>query len=144
MRVQRKGKVQLADHRSLVITDVGQPVYATDDDTFVFNPVGGTFIGIVKRLVSSGVVVVGFDLDCTAIRMAPGRSAKRYRTKTFDAEMRQGVLRHVAADDAALTLPAIADGLDDCLSSLSAVRTTKLEIDPAAADSIRAADLTAG
>jgi hypothetical protein len=24
-----------------VITDVGQPVYATDDDTFVFSPVGG-------------------------------------------------------------------------------------------------------
>jgi hypothetical protein len=44
-----------------VITDVGQPVYATDDDTFVFSPVGGVFVGFVHRFVSAGVVIVDFD-----------------------------------------------------------------------------------
>jgi hypothetical protein len=38
--LKTKGFVQLSVSGA-VITDVGQPVYATDDDTFVFSPVGG-------------------------------------------------------------------------------------------------------
>jgi hypothetical protein len=41
-----------------VITDVGQPVYATDDDTFAFSPVSGYFVGYVSRFVSAGVAIV--------------------------------------------------------------------------------------
>jgi hypothetical protein len=44
-----------------VITDVGLPVYATDDDTFSYSPVAGSFIGLVKRFVSAGNVVVEFN-----------------------------------------------------------------------------------
>jgi hypothetical protein len=44
-----------------VITDVGQPVYATDDNAFTFLPVGGVFIGFVKRFVSAGVAVIDFN-----------------------------------------------------------------------------------
>lgn len=60
VRVVTKGTAQLSVSGA-VITDVGQPVYATDDDTFVFLPTGGVFIGFVKRFVSSGVVEVQFD-----------------------------------------------------------------------------------
>jgi hypothetical protein len=60
VRLIASGEVQLSV-TGAVITDVGQPVYATDDDTFVFLPTGAVFIGFVKRFVSSGVVVVGFD-----------------------------------------------------------------------------------
>jgi hypothetical protein len=46
-----------------VITDVGLPVYATDDDTFAFSPVSGYFVGYVHRFVSAGVAIVAFDAD---------------------------------------------------------------------------------
>src|SRR5688572_21546443 len=42
VRVVESGKIQLSVSGA-VITDVGQPVYATDDDTFVFNPAGAAF-----------------------------------------------------------------------------------------------------
>jgi len=60
VRVRKRGVVQLSVSGA-VITDVGQPIYATDDDTFVFSPVGGIFIGKVVRFASSGVVDVEFD-----------------------------------------------------------------------------------
>lgn len=142
---KRNGQVQLAVSGA-VITDVGQPVYATDDDTFVFNPVGGTFIGIVKRFVSSGVVVVGFDLDLYSDPYGDWPIRETLTgVKTFDAQdCGKAFFCTDAADDDALTLPAIADGLDDCLIvAIGAFGTTKLKIDPAAADNIRAADLAA-
>lgn len=54
-----KGLIQLAV-TSVSITDIGQPVYATDDDTFALTP-SGSFIGFVHHFVSSGVCVVDFD-----------------------------------------------------------------------------------
>lgn len=60
VEVVKKGEIELAV-TGAVITDVGQPVYATDDDTFVFLPTGGVFIGFVKRFVAAGVAVVEFN-----------------------------------------------------------------------------------
>jgi hypothetical protein len=60
VRVKKRGVVRLAVSGA-VITDVGQPVYATDDDTFVFSPVASVFIGKVIRFDSSGLVDVEFD-----------------------------------------------------------------------------------
>ncbi len=61
--VWKRGAVKLSVSGA-AITDVGRPVYATDDNTFVFagpGPSGSTFIGRVVRYVSSGVVIVEFD-----------------------------------------------------------------------------------
>ena len=116
VELRTKGKVQLAV-AGAVITDRGQPVYATDDDTFVFNPVGGSFIGRVHRFVSSGVVIVEFD----ASGMTDPYAAWPIRetlaaVKTFDAQdCGKAFFCTAAADDDALTLPAIADGLNDIL-----------------------------
>jgi hypothetical protein len=60
VRVVTEGVVKLSVSGA-VITDVGQPVYATDDNTFVFSPVGGVYIGNVTRFVESGVVEVTFN-----------------------------------------------------------------------------------
>ena len=60
VRVKKRGVVKLSVSGA-VITDVGQPIFATDDDTFVFTPVGSVFIGKVIRFVSAGVVDVEFD-----------------------------------------------------------------------------------
>lgn len=58
-RVVKRGLIKLAV-ASLAITDVGRPVYASDDDTFNLTGIG-SFIGHVDRYVSSGVGVVRFD-----------------------------------------------------------------------------------
>ena len=44
----------------VAITDVGKPVYATDDNTFVISGLG-TKIGYVRRYVASGYAEVAFD-----------------------------------------------------------------------------------
>jgi len=55
-----KGQVQLAVG-SLAITDVGKAVYASDDATFTLTESTNSYIGTVKRFVSTGVGIVAFD-----------------------------------------------------------------------------------
>jgi hypothetical protein len=144
-QVIESGKVKLAVSGA-VITDVDQPVYATDDDTFTFNPVGGIFIGRVHRFVSSGVVVVKFDASAMFDPYAAWPIRETLTgVKTFDAQdCGKAFFCTDAADGDALTLPAIADGLNDILIvAIGAYGTTQIKIDPAAADNIRAADLAA-
>lgn len=142
--VQMRGEIQLAVTGAL-ITDVRQPIYAADDDSFQFSPVGGIFVGFVKRFVSSGVVVVEFDangfLDPWFMYSVREELTS---TKTFDAED-CGKLFTVtaAADDAALTLPAIAAGLSGItILAIGAFGTTKVKIDPNASDMILGPDIT--
>lgn len=144
VRVVESGKLQLSV-TGAVITDVGQPVYAADDDTFQFSPVSGAFVGFVHRFVSAGVVIVAFDAP--RFRDPWGKFSKRETlsgTKTFDAED-CGKLFCVDSDgDAdALTLPAIATGLSGLtIMAVSAFGTTAVTIDPAAADMILGPDIT--
>lgn len=144
VRVVESGKIQLSV-TGAVITDVGQPVYATDDDTFAFTPVGGVFIGFVHRFVSSGVVVVAFD----ALNYQDPWAHKTVRealaaTKTFDAQDSGKLFCVTDAGDAdALTLPAIADGLSGItILAVGAFGTTAVTISPAAADMILGPDIT--
>jgi hypothetical protein len=59
IRVRSAGKVQLSV-TDLAITDVGRPVYASDDDTFNLTGIG-SFVGYVYRYVSAGVGIVVFN-----------------------------------------------------------------------------------
>lgn len=143
--VYQRGMVQLAVTGAL-ITDVGAPVYATDDDTFTLLPTGGAFIGKIARFVSSGIAIVEFD----ALNMRDPYADWPIRetltgTKTFDAQdIGKAFFVTDAGDADALTLPAIADGLHDILVvAIGAFGSTQIVISPAAADGIRAADLAA-
>jgi len=143
VRVIEEGKVQLSV-TGAVITDKGQPVYATDDDTFTFNPVAAVFVGFVHRFVSAGVAIVAFD----ALNYRDPWAHHTVRellsgTKTFDAED-SGKLFVIdsAGDAAALTLPAVAAGLSLTIMAISAFGTTQVKIDPAAADMILGPDIT--
>lgn len=138
----KSGQVQLSV-TGAVVTDIGQPVYATDDDTFVFSPVGGVFIGYVKRYVSSGVAVVEFD--AAVWRDPHGDFTVREAIsvdKTLDAED-IGKLFWVDTDAKVITLPAIATGLDGFKvvngGSFGAVAVT---ISPNASDMILGPDIT--
>lgn len=144
VRVAKRGKIALSVSGA-VITDVGQPVYATDDDTFVFSPVGGSFIGYVERFISSGVVLVAFDT--VNFRDPWGHKTVRELLsgiKTFDAQDCGKLFCVDAAGDGdALTLPSIADGLSGItILAIGAFGTTAVTIDPAAADMILGPDIT--
>lgn len=126
-----------------VITDYRQPVYATDDDTFQFSPVGGTFIGYVKRYVSSGVVVVEFDADC--YRDPWGHFTSRVTISadtTLDATY-TGKLIWVDTDAKIITLPAIATGLDGvAIVNGGSYGTVAVNISPNASDMILGPGIT--
>lgn len=144
VRVIEGGVAQLSV-TGAVITDVGQPVYASDDNAFSFSPVGGVFVGFVHRYVSAGVAMVRFDAPMLRDPWANYTVRETLSaTKTFDAED-SGKLFCVDSDgdDDALTLPAIATGLDGiAIMAVSAFGTTKIKIDPAAADMILGPDIT--
>jgi len=138
------GQIQLSV-TGAVITDVGQAVYASDDDTFSLNPADGAFIGYVKRYVSAGVAVVQFD----ALSFADPWAHKTVRetltgVKTFDAQDNGKLFCVTDAGDAdALTLPAIADGLNGItILAVGAFGTTAVTISPAAADMILGPEIT--
>lgn len=59
VEVRHEGRVQLSIG-SLAITDVGKPVYASDDATFTLTATSNSYVGRVIRWVSSGVGVVDF------------------------------------------------------------------------------------
>lgn len=144
VRTLMRGMMELSV-TDAVITDVGVAVYAQDDNAFSFNPVAGSFIGYLTRFVSAGVGVVAFDIS------RQRDPWERYSVrellsgiKTFDAED-TGKLFVVDADGDgdALTLPAIATGLDGiAIMAIGAFGTTQVKIDPAAADMILGPDIT--
>jgi hypothetical protein len=144
VEVVKAGEIELAVSGA-VITDVGQPVYASDDDTFTFNPASGPFVGFVKRYVSAGYAVIEFNAGIIKDPWAHKTTRETLTgVKTFDAQDCGKLFCVTAAGDAdALTLPAIADGLSGItILAVDAFGTTAVTIDPAAADMILGPDIT--
>lgn len=142
--LRTEGKVVLPV-TGAVITDKGHAVYASDDDTFSFNPAGGSFIGFVHRWVSAGIAVVSFDVD--ELRDPWGEYSVRETlsaTKAFDAEDSGKLFCcDAGVDNAVLTLPAIAAGLSGItILAIGAFATTKVLVDPNAVDMILGPDIT--
>ena len=139
-RVLRSGSVLLAVSGA-VITDVGQPVYATDDNAFAFLPTGAQFVGFVRRFVSSGVVEVGFDVDNYSDPYAGKvKETLSAATKTLDAQD-TGKYMFVTVDSV-ITLPATATALADItLVCMGAFGTVQISADPNASDKIMGPDL---
>ena len=134
------GRVQLAV-AGAVITDVAQPIYATDDDTFVFSPVGAVFIGLVHRFVSAGIVIVDFGPH---LRDPYGDYSVRELisgNKTLDAED-CGKLFWVDTD-AVFTLPAAATPALPKIVNGGAFGDVLVTISPASGDSLEGPDITA-
>jgi hypothetical protein len=140
VRVQESGKIQLSVSGA-VITDVGQPVYATDDDNFVFSPVAGVFVGFVHRFVSSGVVVVDFDAPKYQDPHAEYTVRETISAdKTLDIED-NGKLFWVDTDAKIVTLPAVATPVNCKIVNGGAFGTVAVNISPAAADKVQGPDL---
>lgn len=141
VKVRECGSIQLSVSGA-VITDIGQPVYATDDNTFVFSPVGASFIGTVVRFVSSGVVIVEYGPGLADPYAAYSVRETISAHKTLDSED-SGKLFWVDTDAQVITLPAIADGLGGCLIvNGGAFGAVLVAISPAAADMILGPNIT--
>ncbi len=142
VRVRKRGVVSLSVSGA-VITDVGQPVYATDDDTFVFSPVGAVFIGKVIRFASSGVVDVEFD----AGNMPDPYGGRTWETFSAAATLDiqdNGKGFWVDTDGETMTLLtyAAATALDVMVVTGGAFGTVGTAVDPAAGDKVVGPDDT--
>ncbi len=143
VRVWRRGSVQLSV-TGAVITDVGQPVYATDDNAFTFIPTGAVFIGFVKRFVSAGVAIVSFDVDNYEDPYKAFGSPLEYETKsanyTIDIQDTGKVL-FVDTDAKTITLPAVATAGAYTIVNIGAFGAVAVNVSPDAADLIHAPDI---
>ncbi|CAE7161646.1 B [Symbiodinium microadriaticum] len=136
VQVYRRGVARLSVSGA-VITDFNQPVYATDDDTFVFSPVGATFIGYVTRWVSSGVVDVEFDVNWED-PWGYGPVEAITGAKTLDNQD-SGKIFFVTST-AVITLPATAIENEFTVVNGGPFGTVQPSIDPVAADGVLAPD----
>jgi hypothetical protein len=124
------------------ITDVRLPVYATDDDTFVFSPVASSFIGYVKRFVSAGVVVIEFDPDTMPDPYAGWTHSLKSANYTVDATD-TGKWIWVDTDAVTITLPAV-EGINFVrVGNLGAYGAVGTSVAPNAADMIEGPGITA-
>jgi len=137
VRVIESGKVKLSV-TGAVITDVGQPVYAQDDNAFSFLKASGVFIGFIHRYVSAGVAIVRFD--ATAFRDPhEGLTAETLTdNKTLD-EQDSGKLFQIGTDAKVITLPAVA-GMAFRIVNSGAFGVAIVDIAPNASDGLASPD----
>ena len=142
VRFKRNGMIQLSVSGA-VITDLNQPVYATDDDTFVFLPTGAVFVGFVRRFVSAGVVIVQFDIDNYADPYA-GRVAETHSAAATLTKVDTGKIFFVDTDAQTITLLAAAalTSLNIKVVNIGAYGTIAVTVDPNASDLISGPDDT--
>lgn len=136
--------VKVLDVSGAVITDISAPIYATDDDVFVFSPVGAVFIGTVTRFVSAGVVEVQYDAlnqtDPYSVYGAPGEYETISANKTLDIED-NGKVFFVDTDAKVITLPVVATPVNCTIVNIGAFATILVAISPNANDMIHAPDI---
>lgn len=141
VRVIESGKIQLSVSGA-VITDVGQPVYATDDDTFVFNPVGAVFIGFVHRFVSAGVVVIDFNVKL--FRDPYGYGGRKLKSANYTVDATDnGTTIFVDTDAVVITLPAVEGISGIKVVNIAAFGAALVSVAPNAADMIEGPGITA-
>lgn len=139
-RLVSSGKIKLPV-TGVTITDVGQPVYASDDDTFSMLPTAGPFIGRVYRWVSSGVAVVEFNASWSDPWGGGFYELLDAATKTLDVQDSGKVF--FVAQDCVITLPAVATPPLCKIVCAGAYGTVQITISPDANDMIEGPDISA-
>ena len=140
VRTIKKGAIKLAVSGA-VITDVGQAVYAQDDNAFSFIKTSGVFIGFMSRYVSAGVAIVQFDVD-NFIDPHEGLIAETVADdKTLD-EQDSGKVFFMTVTTKTITLPAIA-AMAFRIVNGGAYGTIDFDVAPNANDGIASEDIAA-
>lgn len=131
VRVIKKGALKLSVTGAL-ITDVGLPVYATDDNAFGFLKASAVFIGFLRRYVSAGVAIVEFDAG-VMVDPHDGLVAETVAIdKTLD-NADSGKLIQMTITAKTVTLPSIA-GMAFRVANAGAFGTVEIDVAPAAGD----------
>jgi hypothetical protein len=141
VEVYDTGEIQLPV-TGAVITDIGQPVYATDDDTFTLVPTGGVFIGRIVRFVSAGVAMVAFDVKNMVDPYAGLTFVTITTNTTLDATY-SGKALWIATDALTMTLPAVEGIASMTFINGGAFGAVALTIAPNAADMVEGPGITA-
>ena len=142
VRLIESGKIVLPI-TGLVITDPsGIPVYATDDDTFTFNPTGGVFIGFLHRYVSNGIGVVDFNASGFADPYAGFVHETKSANYTITAADAAKWI-WVDTDAVVITLPAVEGIAGFRIGNIAAYGVSGLAVSPNAADMIEGPGITA-
>lgn len=139
VRVIKKGSIKLAV-TGAVITDIDQPVYAQDDNTFSFLKASGVFVGFMRRFVASGYGIVEFNAGVLKDPHEGLLAETLADNKTLDAQD-TGKLFQVTVDAKAITLPAV-EGMTCRIANGAAFGTSIVTISPNANDGIKGPDLT--
>ncbi len=142
VQVRTRGRIELPV-TGAVDTDIGQPVYATDDDAFGFIKTSAVFIGFVWRFVSAGVAVVEWDATNFQDPHAGYIAESTAIDKTLDSED-SGKVFFVTADAKTITLPAVATGVHNVrVVNAGAFGAQLMSISPNSGDSLEGPDITA-
>lgn len=125
-----------------VITDQLQPVYASDDDTFTFLPTGNSFVGFVRRFISSGLVVVEFDPF--TVSDPYGNTARKTKSAAYTVDATDsGTTIFVDTDNVVITLPAVEGISGVTIVNIAAAGTALVSVAPNASDMIEGPGITA-
>lgn len=139
IRVVTEGLVKLSIS-GLVITDVGQPVYASADGTFTLVAVGNSYIGKVYRYVSAGVGIVKFEAEGhDHFGLNDERETKSANYTVDAADL--GKIIYVDTDAVVVTLPVTATAGFVTLVNAGADGTVGFSVDPATADKVMGPDI---
>ena len=142
VEVYTRGRVELPV-AGAVITDVGQPVYATDDNAFQFIATSAVFVGYIWRFVSAGVAVVEYD----ATNFVDPYAGWRHVTVAGDntpASVDNGTMFWFNSDGGTMTLPAIAIGVHNIrIYNAGAFGTQLMTVDLDGGDMLEGPGITA-
>ncbi len=124
------------------ITDVGRPVYASDDATYTFAAPSNSYVGVVTRYVSTTKMEVEFrpgEVDEFGGTAPRETKSDNYTVDALDS----GKIIYVDTDAKTITLPATDAGLTVTFVNAGSYGTVALTISPNAVDKIMGNDITA-
>lgn len=105
----RTGRYRLVCALIGLITDVGQPVYASDDATLTFDGGGNSYVGKIKRYVSATKMEIEFDTEGQdEFGPNPNRVTKTDDYTTLAAD--NGKIIYLGVDAKTITLIATVAG----------------------------------
>jgi hypothetical protein len=123
-----------------LITDVGQPVYASDDAVLTFVAPSNSYVGVISRYVSATKMEVEFRPgECDEFGPNTARETKS-ANYTIDAED-YGKIIYIDTDAFAITLPAIATSGWVTFVNAGGFGTIAINLSPAAADKVMGPDI---
>lgn len=141
VRVIRSGSAVLTV-TGVVITDVGQPVYATDDNAFTMVPTAAQFIGFVRRFVGTNTAEVAFDVD-NYVDPYAGKIRETLAAASLTLDDEDNAKFIFVTADSTITLPVTSLALANVtLVCMGPYGTVQIVADPQTADQIMGPNLS--